>query len=207
MLIRCSKESQHPAERTPGPPVEHQENEKDNVDGHKNGSQNISVLFGLQLPLTRKPWVTLFEPCNKVRGTYIYKEVLRVYLLLCRYDTAHNNTTLLHQLNYEGSLVNGSFKIKPLTSSFPFLVFIIASIMVVDVLMLCNTSLHAWFETRIYEVQHRLINCVKGESTVDHITVTRRFKKFHFSCKIDRQKKISWTWQKHLNLSNCIKCY
>ena len=29
MLIRCSKESQHPAEWTPGPPVEYQENEKD----------------------------------------------------------------------------------------------------------------------------------------------------------------------------------
>ena len=26
LLIRCSKESQHPAEWTPGPPVEHQEN-------------------------------------------------------------------------------------------------------------------------------------------------------------------------------------
>ena len=31
MLIRCSKESQHPAEWTPGPPVEHQENEKDTM--------------------------------------------------------------------------------------------------------------------------------------------------------------------------------
>ena len=29
MLIRCSKESQHPAEWNPGPPVEHQKNEKD----------------------------------------------------------------------------------------------------------------------------------------------------------------------------------
>ncbi len=29
MLIRCSKERQHPAEWTLGPPVEHQENEKD----------------------------------------------------------------------------------------------------------------------------------------------------------------------------------
>ena len=29
MLIRCSKESHHPAEWTPGPLVEHQENEKD----------------------------------------------------------------------------------------------------------------------------------------------------------------------------------
>ena len=29
LLIRCSKESQHPAEWNPGLPVEHQENEKD----------------------------------------------------------------------------------------------------------------------------------------------------------------------------------
>ena len=29
MLIRCSKESHHPAEWASGPPVEHQENEKD----------------------------------------------------------------------------------------------------------------------------------------------------------------------------------
>ena len=29
LLIRCSKESHHPAEWPPGPPVEHQENEKD----------------------------------------------------------------------------------------------------------------------------------------------------------------------------------
>ena len=29
ILIRCSKESQHPAEWTPRPPVEHQEKEKD----------------------------------------------------------------------------------------------------------------------------------------------------------------------------------
>ena len=29
MLIRCRKESQHPAEWTPGPPVEHQKNKKD----------------------------------------------------------------------------------------------------------------------------------------------------------------------------------
>ena len=31
LLIRCSKESQHPAEWTPGPPLEHQENEKDTM--------------------------------------------------------------------------------------------------------------------------------------------------------------------------------
>ena len=63
LLIRCRKKaitqqsgplglrSSSPAER-----------ERHNADGHKSGGQNISVLFGLQLPLTRKPWVTLFEP-------------------------------------------------------------------------------------------------------------------------------------------------
>ena len=32
-------------------------------------------MFGLKLPLTRKPWVTLSNVTNKVRGTYVYKEV------------------------------------------------------------------------------------------------------------------------------------
>ena len=37
-----------------------QENEKDNnADGHNSGGQYAAVLFGLQLPLTVKPWVTL----------------------------------------------------------------------------------------------------------------------------------------------------
>ena len=30
------------------------ENEKDNADGHKSGGQYITVLFGLQHPLTHK---------------------------------------------------------------------------------------------------------------------------------------------------------
>ena len=38
------------------------ERKRHNVDGHKSGGQNIAVMFDLQLPLTRKPWVTLFEP-------------------------------------------------------------------------------------------------------------------------------------------------
>ena len=33
-----------------------------NADGHKSGGQNVAVMFGLQLPLTCRPWVTLFEP-------------------------------------------------------------------------------------------------------------------------------------------------
>ena len=44
MLIRCSKESQHPAEWTPGPPVEHQENEKDTtLMAIRVRGQNITV--------------------------------------------------------------------------------------------------------------------------------------------------------------------
>ena len=88
LLIRCSKEIQHPAEWTPGPPVEHQENEKDTtLTAIRVGGQDITVMFGLQLPLT-------WKSCNKVRGTYFSKEVfLRLSLLLCRYDTAHENIT------------------------------------------------------------------------------------------------------------------
>ena len=55
MLIRCSKESQHPAEWALAlqlsSPVER---ERYNVTAIRVG-QNIAVLFGLQLPLTRKP--------------------------------------------------------------------------------------------------------------------------------------------------------
>ena len=43
MLIRCSKESQHPAELTPGPPFESGEQERHSVDSHKSGGQNIAV--------------------------------------------------------------------------------------------------------------------------------------------------------------------
>ena len=32
-------------------------------------------MFGLQHPLTCKPWTTLSNPCNKVRGKYVVKEV------------------------------------------------------------------------------------------------------------------------------------
>ena len=48
------------------------ERERHNVDCHKSRGQNIAVMFGLQLPLTRKPWVTFSNPCNKVRGTNIF---------------------------------------------------------------------------------------------------------------------------------------
>ena len=57
MLIICSKESQHPAEWTPRPPVEHQEN----VDGHKSWGQNIEVSVRSPAPLTRKSLSNPFQ--------------------------------------------------------------------------------------------------------------------------------------------------
>ena len=35
----------------------------------------MKFMFGLQHPLTCKPWITLLNPCNKVRGNYNCKEV------------------------------------------------------------------------------------------------------------------------------------
>ena len=61
----------------------------------------MKFMFGLQHPLTCKPWTTLSNPCNKVRGEYLSKEVflrppscvfimrrlfMRLSLILCRCD-------------------------------------------------------------------------------------------------------------------------
>ena len=56
------------------------ERERHNADGHKSGGQYIAVMFGLQLPLTIKPWITFSNPYNKVRGIYFSKEV---FALVC----------------------------------------------------------------------------------------------------------------------------
>ena len=54
-------------------------------------------MFGLQLPLTLEPHTTFSNPCNKVRGTYIYKEAfLRLSLLLCRYDAVDDDIIIAH---------------------------------------------------------------------------------------------------------------
>ena len=57
LLIRCSKESHHPAEnRAPGPPVEQLwRTRKTTLTAIRVGGQNVEVMFGLQLPLTIKP--------------------------------------------------------------------------------------------------------------------------------------------------------
>ena len=82
MLIRCSKESQHPAEWTLGLRLSIRRTRRHNVDGHKLGGQNIAVMFDLQLPLTVKHHTTFSNPCNKVRGKYFVKEVFLRCLLL-----------------------------------------------------------------------------------------------------------------------------
>ena len=57
MLIRCSKESQHPAEWTPASG----EQERHNVDGHKSGGQNIEVHVRSPAPSHSKTPHNLFE--------------------------------------------------------------------------------------------------------------------------------------------------
>ena len=63
------------------------EQERHNADGHKSGGQYIAVMFGLQLPLTIKPWITFSNPYSKVRGTHFVKEVFARPLSLCRWDS------------------------------------------------------------------------------------------------------------------------
>ena len=57
LLIRCSKESHHPAESwATGSPVEHLENDKDTtLTAIRVGVKVLKFLFGLQDPITRKP--------------------------------------------------------------------------------------------------------------------------------------------------------
>ena len=46
----------------PGPRLSSPGERERNADGHKSGGLYVAVLFGLQLPLTVKPWVTLSNP-------------------------------------------------------------------------------------------------------------------------------------------------
>ena len=57
MIIRCSKESHHPAESwAAGPPVENLDNEKDTtLTAIRVGVKVLQFPFGLQLTLSHKP--------------------------------------------------------------------------------------------------------------------------------------------------------
>ena len=65
----------------------------------------MKFMFSLKHPLTCKLWVTLFKPCNKVRGKYNCRVLPASFLhasfcvrlsllLLSRYDTANEYTTI-----------------------------------------------------------------------------------------------------------------
>ena len=43
----------------------------------------MKFMFGLQLPLTCKPWKTLSNPCNKVRGKILLKKSSFLHLCHC----------------------------------------------------------------------------------------------------------------------------
>ena len=61
--IRCGRENQHPEKLGPqAPGWAAQANGKKRSYGHKSWGQYAAVLFGLQLPLTVKPLVTLSNP-------------------------------------------------------------------------------------------------------------------------------------------------
>ena len=94
LLIRCSKESHHPAEWASS--WASGERERHNVDGHKSGGQNIAVLFDLQLPFTRKPWITFSNTCNEVRGKYFYKKDFTRLLFIA-------SVCILHEHVYENT--------------------------------------------------------------------------------------------------------
>ena len=59
------------------------EQQRHNVTVISSGGQNMKFTLGHQLPLTCKPWTTLSNPCNKVRGKYISASSFLRPLLLC----------------------------------------------------------------------------------------------------------------------------
>ena len=76
---RSSGWSPHPTEGALGNPdgvdPSIRRTRKTQRDGHNSGVKILQFMFGLQLPLTCNPWTILSNPCNKVRGKYICKEV------------------------------------------------------------------------------------------------------------------------------------
>ena len=62
MLIRCRKESHHPAEWPLDLRLSIKERERHNADGHDFGVKILQFMFGLQRPLTVKPHTTFSNP-------------------------------------------------------------------------------------------------------------------------------------------------
>ena len=80
MLIRCSKESQHPTEWTPGLRLSLKRTRKTKRDGHNNGGQNIEVYVRSPAPSHSRTPHNPFEPLQIKWEVNIVKEVfLRLY--------------------------------------------------------------------------------------------------------------------------------
>ena len=98
MLIRCSKESHHPAEWAPGPPVEHQEDKKDTtLTAISLGSKYCSYVRSPAPSHTQ----TLSNPFRTLTikwEVHIFIKKSSASLLLCPYDTAYENITVWFQL-------------------------------------------------------------------------------------------------------------
>ena len=85
LLIRCSKKAiiQQRAGSLGLRLSSPREQERHNADGHKSGGQYIAVLLGLQLPLTVKPWVTLFQTLTIKWEVHIFLKKSSLVLYHC----------------------------------------------------------------------------------------------------------------------------
>ena len=114
MLIRCSKESQHPAEWTPGPPVEHQENEKDTtLTAISLGGSKYFSYVRSPAPYHTQTLNNLFEPLQIKWEVYIFiKKSSCVCLYYCGVMILHvctwvNNSTCL--IRNSSTLISQSY--------------------------------------------------------------------------------------------------
>ena len=96
LVIRCSKESHHPAEWAPG--WASGERERHNVDGHKSGGQNIAVSVRSPTPSHTQTLSNPFRTLTINWEVHIFiKKSSCVCLLFCRYDTVDDNITLFQR--------------------------------------------------------------------------------------------------------------
>ena len=104
LRIRYSKESHHPAEWASGPPVEHQEKEKDiTLTAIRVGVKMLQFLFGLQLP-----WITFSNLTNILRGTYLLKKSSCVFIIVSLWCCRWQYNTCTSTLTQSGIGNNGN---------------------------------------------------------------------------------------------------
>ena len=104
MLIRCSKESHHPAEWVSGPPVEHQENKKDTtLMAIRVGSKYCSYVQS-PTPTLTQTLNNLFQTLQIKWEVYFVKEVFTCRLLLRQY--VYNSVSYLNITQHYHKSIN-----------------------------------------------------------------------------------------------------